>query len=268
LIPAFEMSPENLDRFVREIRAFRPRMLFGYPSSLSLIARHARQTGQSMDDLGTRVAFVTSERLYDDQRADIEGTFGCRVANGYGGRDSGFIAHQCPEGSLHITAEDILVEIVDPQGRVLPTGDMGEIIVTHLATGDFPFIRYRTGDLGVLGRAPCACGRGLPVLEELQGRVTDLVVAHNGTIMHGLALIYVIRDLGGIDRFKIIQESREHTRVLLQPGPGYDPATASAIVSGFKARLGPEVRVDVEVTDRIPAEQSGKFRYVVSKVAG
>ncbi len=267
LIPAFEMSPENLDRFLGEIRVRRPRMLFGYPSSLSLIARHARQRGQRMDDLGIRVAFVTSERLYDDQRSDIEDAFGCRVANGYGGRDAGFIAHQCPEGALHITAEDILVEIVDSEGRILPSGELGEIVVTHFATGDFPFIRYRTGDMGVLGAEPCRCGRGLPVLKDLQGRATDFVVAFDGTLMHGLALIYVIRDLDGIERFKIIQESLNHTRVLVEPGPGYGQTTAATIVVGLKARLGPEVQVDVEAVDQLPADPSGKFRYVVSKVA-
>jgi phenylacetate-CoA ligase len=78
-----------------------------------------------MDDLGIRVAFVTSERLYDDQREEIESVFGCPVANGYGGRDAGFIAHACPEGGMHITAEDIIVEIVDPQGRACPRGSPG-----------------------------------------------------------------------------------------------------------------------------------------------
>ncbi len=267
LIPAFEMSPVNLDRFVREIRRLRPRMLFGYPSSLSLIARHARRGGQRMDDLGIRVAFVTSERLYDEQRTEIETTFGCRVANGYGGRDAGFIAHQCPQGALHVTAEDLLVEIVDPQGRVLPDGEAGEIVVTHFATGDFPFIRYRTGDLGVLGPADCPCGRGLPVIEELQGRTTDFVVARDGTMMHGLALIYTVRDLKGIERFKIVQESLDWTRVSVEPGPDYDPSVAEAIVSGLKQRLGAAVRIDVEVVAHVPSERSGKFRYVVSKVS-
>ena len=59
-----------------------------------------------------------------------------------------------------------------------------EIVVTHLATGDFPFIRYRTGDVGVLSDRDCACGRGLPVLGEIQGRTTDFVVARDGTVMH------------------------------------------------------------------------------------
>ena len=72
-----------------------------------------------MDDLGIRVAFVTSERLYDEQRQQIGKTFGCRVANGYGGRDAGFIAHECPPGGMHITAEDIIVEIVDAAGRAV-----------------------------------------------------------------------------------------------------------------------------------------------------
>lgn len=268
LLPAFEMSSDNLDGFIREIRSFRPRMLFGYPSSLALIARHARLRGQQMDDLGVRVAFVTSECLYDEQRSEIENSFGCPVANGYGGRDAGFIAHQCPQGSLHITAEDMLVEIVNAEGRVLPEGESGEIVVTHFATGDFPFIRYRTGDIGILGPADCPCGRGLPVLREIQGRTTDFVVAQDGTVMHGLALIYVIRDLKGIVRFKIIQESLDYTRVLIEPGTGYDPADGDVIVAGLRRRLGPGVTVDVEIVDRFPPDASGKFRYVASRVGG
>src|SRR5439155_18172152 len=102
LLPAFEMSPEKLDSFVRTIRAVRPKMLFGYPSSLAHIARHAEASRIRMDDLGVKVAFVTSEKLYDAQRVEIEKVFGCRVANGYGGRDAGFIAHECPAGGMHI----------------------------------------------------------------------------------------------------------------------------------------------------------------------
>jgi phenylacetate-CoA ligase len=260
------MSPENLDAFVRAIRAFRPRMLFGYPSSLSLIARHARARGVRLDDLGVRVAFVTSERLYDHQRADIEEIFQCRVANGYGGRDAGFIAHQCPDGGLHITAEDILVEIIDPEGNPLPAGERGEIVITHFATGDFPFIRYRTGDIGALSDEHCPCGRGLPLLGALEGRATDFVVARDGTMMHGLALIYVIRDLPGIERFKIIQESLDLTRVLIEPGPGYGPEVSTAVINGLRNRLGRTVIVEVEAVERISAENSGKFRYIVSRV--
>jgi len=264
LLPAFEMSETKLDAFVRTIRARRPAMLFGYPSALSHIARHAEARGQRMDDLGIRVAFVTSERLYDDQRAAIARVFGCRVANGYGGRDAGFIAHECPHGGMHLTAEDVIVELLDAQGQPVPDGEAGEIVVTHLATRDFPFVRYRTGDVAVLGDEPCACGRGLPVLNEIQGRTTDFVVAADGTVMHGLALIYVIRDLPGVDGFKITQQSRLLTRVELVAGPGFDDALVPRIVAGLRQRLGAEVDVRVERVAAIAPEKSGKYRYVVS----
>jgi len=266
LIPAFEMSQEKLDGFVARIRQIRPKMLFGYPSALAHIASHAEKRGVAMTDLGIKVAFVTSERLYDYQRDKIQAVFGCPVANGYGGRDAGFIAHQCPEGAMHITAEDIIVEIVDKQGKPLPNGELGEIVVTHLATRDFPFIRYRTGDMGILSDKTCACGRGLPLLEDIQGRTTDFVVARDGTVLHGLALIYVLRDLEGVDAFKITQDSLEKTSVQIVKTDAYRAESEQRIVAEFKKRLGETVNVAIEYTDYIPKERSGKFRYVISHV--
>lgn len=266
LLPAFEMSAAKLDGFVARIRERRPKMLFGYPSALSHIARHAEKRGLRMDELGIKVAFCTSEKLYDDQREAIERIFGCAVANGYGSRDAGFIAHQCPSGGMHLTAEDIIVEIVDAAGRVLPPGEAGEIVVTHLSTGDFPFIRYRTGDVAVMDTAACACGRGLPMLKEIQGRATDFVVARDGTVMHGLALIYILRDLPQVAGFKIMQESLDLTRVQVVPGPGFDADTMRRIQRGMAARLGEGVHIEVEEVNEIAPEKSGKYRYVVSKV--
>jgi phenylacetate-CoA ligase len=266
LLPAFEMSDENLDRFVGTIRRLRPAMLFGYPSSLALIAAHARRKGVLLDGLGIRVAFVTSERLYDEQRASIRATFGCPVANGYGARDAGFIAHECPSGSLHISAEDIIVETVRTDGAATSPGEPGEIVVTHMATPGFPLVRYRTGDVGVLSDEPCACGRGLPVLKELQGRTTDFVVAQNGTIMHGLALIYTVRDLPGVEQFKIVQESRSLVEVLLVTGADFGSEQEQRIVRDFKSRLGTGVEVVIRRVASIAPERSGKFRYVTSKV--
>jgi phenylacetate-CoA ligase len=220
-----------------------------------------------MNDLGIETAFVTSERLYESQREQISRTFGCRVANGYGGRDAGFIAHECPHGGMHITAEDVIVEIVNPQGAVLPAGVAGEIVTTHLATSDFPFIRYRTGDIGILDTKSCSCGRGLPLIKEIQGRNTDFLVAHDGTVMHGLALIYVLRDLPQISEFKIVQESLDLTRVMIVSRKAIGRETTNKIIEQFKARLGSHVTVTLEQMTEIPAEASGKFRYVVSRVS-
>lgn len=267
LLPAFEMSESKLEGFVSAIRHRRPRMLFGYPSALALIASHAASRGVALDDLGIKVAFVTSERLYDHQRELIGLAFGCPVANGYGGRDAGFIAHECPHGGLHLSAEHIVVELLRPDGTPVPVGEPGEIVVTHMATAAFPFVRYRTGDIAVRDDRPCSCGRGLPMLREIQGRSTDFVVAADGTVMHGLALIYVLRDMPGIDFFKIVQHSRHRTAVFIVAGRGFDPNTPAQVVQAFRRRLGDAVQIDVELVDNIPPERSGKFRYVVSHAA-
>lgn len=266
LFPAFNMSTAKLDRFIQYIHRYRPKMLFGYPSALSHIASYARARNISFSGLKIRVACVTSERLYDEQRDLISTTFGCQVANGYGGRDSGFIAHECPEGGMHITAEDIVVEIVDPEGRPVPAGTSGAIVITHLATRDFPFIRYMTGDVGTLDGGTCTCGRGLPLLKRIEGRSTDFVMAQDGTVLHGLALIYILRELPQVRAFKIIQESLSQTRVLLVALPALDAPQRALIARQFQVRLGVGVEIVIDEVQQIPPEASGKFRYVISKV--
>jgi phenylacetate-coenzyme A ligase PaaK-like adenylate-forming protein len=266
LLPAFEMSETTMDRYAQVVLRMRPRMLFGYPSALARLAAHAERRGIELGSAGVSVAFVTAERLDAETRERIERGFACRVANGYGGRDAGFLAHECPQGGMHITAEDVVLEIVDAAGAPCPNGVSGEVVVTHLASRDFPFIRYATGDLAVLDDGRCACGRGLPLVRDIQGRTTDFVMGVDGNTMHALALIYVVRELVGIERFKIIQETRTHTRVLVVPGPGFGPDIARSIESGIGRRLGPGVRVEVEPVADIPAERSGKFRQVVSRI--
>lgn len=267
LLSAFELNEDKIKEFLEVIKKTRPAMLFGYPSVISMLAEYADQHHIDMKELGIKVAFVTSERLYSYQRKQIETTFNCPVANGYGGRDAGFIAHQCPKGSMHITAEDIIVEIIDDNGNALPLGEQGEIVVTHLATSEFPFIRYRTGDIGILSDETCACGRGLPVLKEIQGRTTDFIYASDGTAMHGLSLIYILRDIVGVSSFKIIQQSLHDLEVHIVKNNEYVQSDSSDIITQFQQRLGDDVNVSIEFFNNIPAEKSGKYRYVINKMS-
>jgi len=266
LLSAFEMSNANLLQFTRRIRKLRPRMLFGYPSSLALLAEYVTSNGHSVDDLGIKVVFVTSERLYPHQREAIESAFGAPVANGYGGRDAGFIAHQCPQGALHITAEDIVVEIVSAEGEVLPAGEKGEIVITHLATGDFPFVRYRTGDVGSLSNETCSCGRGLPVLAEIEGRSTDFVKAADGTVLHGLALIYVLREIPEVEEFRIVQETITRMTVQIVTSATDTAQLERTVTEQFRRRLGDSLVLNFVYVSTIEREASGKFRYVVSQL--
>jgi phenylacetate-CoA ligase len=267
LLSTEALSPKKMDQILADIRAFRPRMLFGYPSSIAMIAERAQERGLCMNDLGIKVAFVTAERVYPHQRDAIRRVFNCAVADGYGGRDSGFIAHECTAGGLHITAEDLVVEIVDSNGRPLPAGELGEVVITHFFTHDFPFIRYKAGDVAALDDRPCPCGRSLPLIKEVRGRTNDFLVSSNGERIHDVAFASVLREIPGIRQFKIIQESLDHVRLQLVVGIDFDEGEQEAkIRDTFRRQLGSDLKLDIEYVLQIDPELSGKHRYVVNRI--
>jgi phenylacetate-CoA ligase len=143
---------------------------------------------------------------------------------------------------------------------------MGEAVMTGLCSEAQPFIRYRTGDMVRLGAEPDRGGRGLHVIKEVVGRSTDFLVRADGTIMHALAGIYVVRGVEGVAEFKLIQHALRDVEVLVVTNGRWRPESAHAIESGLRQRLGADVRVAVRQVDRIAPEASGKHRYVVSHV--
>jgi phenylacetate-CoA ligase len=269
LVPSIALSPSKLDEILRIVRDLRPTMLYGYPSSLTLIAQRAMHRGVPLNDLGVKVAFTTAEKLYPHQRKAISDAFGCPVADAYGGRDAGFVAHECPAGGLHITAEDIIVETVDEHGEPVSPGRPGEVLVTHLFSHESPFIRYANGDVAVLSDRVCPCGRGLPLMEAVMGRTNDFLLALDGSKVHDVAFAMHLRDMPGVEQFKIVQESAELTRLQLVTGPGFDEARARhTLETVFRHHLGAGVRLAIERVGAIEPEPSGKYRYVVSRLTG
>ncbi len=267
LLSAFEMSSGTMTRYLDEIERRGCRRVFGYPSSIALLCEHARRENRNLHKLGVKAVFVTSEYLYEHWRSTIAEAFGCPVGNGYGGRDSGFVAHECPAGGMHITADRLIVEIVDEQGRPQPAGQAGEIVVTNLDTPEMPFIRYRTGDVGALAAHSCTCGRTLPLLERVDGRKTDFIVAPDGRLMHGLSLIYVIREIPGIEAFRITQKRLTSFEVEIVRNQQYDPKSEGRIREGFSRRLRAPVAVQVRYAESITPTASGKARHVVSEIS-
>jgi phenylacetate-CoA ligase len=267
LLSAFEMSPAVMDSYLDEMQRHGCRRVFGYPSSIALLCEHARHRGKDLSKLGVQTVFVTAEFLWDHWRQTISESFGCPVANGYGGRDSGFIAHECPQGRMHITADRLIVEVIGEDGRPLSPGELGEIIVTHLDTPEMPFIRYRTGDMGALSAETCPCGRTLPLLERIEGRKSDFIVAPDGRMLHGLSLIYVLRAIAGIEQFRITQKALDEFQVELVTSHGFARESERLIRDEFTKRLRAPVRVQFYYSPTIPAHRNGKFRYVISELA-
>ena len=163
-------------------------------------------------------------------------------------------------------SESIILEVLDPEGRPVPAGELGEAVMTGLCSDAQPFIRYRSGDMVRMSTEGCREGRGLHVLSEVLGRSTDFVIRPDGTIMHALSVIYVLRAVEGIAEFKFIQHDMHDVEVQVVAGASWSDATRAQIAAGLAARLGADVRVNVRCVDAIPAEASGKFRYVVSHV--
>tara|TARA_R110001583_G_scaffold143203_1_gene295305 strand:+ start:14041 stop:15456 length:1416 start_codon:yes stop_codon:yes gene_type:complete len=267
LIPAFDLRPESINSYLKQLQKLRPKMVFGYPSVIEQLTLAAEQQDITLNRLGTEVVFTTSEMLYDHQRQQIEKAFNAPVANGYGARDAGFIAHQCPAGSLHISAEHIIVEIIDEHGEPCAAGNEGEIVITHLATSGFPFVRYQTGDMGTLSPTPCSCGRGLPVLQEVQGRSTDFITATDGAKVHALALIYILREIPSIEQFKVIQLGSHQTEIQIRANSQFEDSALQVIKTAMKQRLGQDMQVDVVKVNHFPVTKNGKFRYVEDRTA-
>lgn len=266
LLSVNHMTVQVLDQYLDALPRLRPVQIFSHPSALDELARRADERALALDRLGIRVIFLTAEELYQHQRERIERVFGCRASNGYGGRDSGFIAQECPEGGMHLNVEDIVVEIVGDDDAILPPGQPGEIVVTHLRSQEYPFVRYRTGDVGVLGEEPCSCGRGLPLLREVHGRADDLLLALDGARVPGQVVVLLFRDIPGIAAFKVVQEEVDRVRILLVRTAEFPETAGDSIAEGFRERLGAAMRVEIQVVDSIPREASGKYRTVVSKV--
>ena len=269
LLSAFEMNEVAMTRYLDIIGRGGFRQLFGYPSAVYLLCLHARRTERNLRSCGIRVVFVTGEVLYEYQRELISETLNCPVADGYGGRDSGFIAHQCPHGGMHILSDTVIVEILDEQRRPVPAGVSGEVVVTDLYSHEAPFVRYATGDIAALSERRCGCGRPLPLMEKIEGRSNDCIVAPDGRLINSLAVVYPLREVPGIEHYRICQKQTDSFHVQIVCGDAYDPEAGERHMrEGWTSLLRTPVQVTFEYVPRIANERAGKFRHVVSEVAG
>ena len=266
LLSAFEMNEATMSRYLDVLESGGYRQIFGYPSALYLLCLQARKEARNLRQRGLKVAFVTGEVLFSYQRELITETLGCPVANGYGGRDSALIAHECPQGGMHVLTDALVLEIVDAEGRPVAPGEAGEIVITDLYSHEAPFIRYATGDIAVMGSRPCSCGRALPLLDRIEGRSNDVIIAADGRMINSLALIYTLREIPGVDHFRIRQKAVDRFAIQLVKNGQFPPEAEERIRKGWTQLLRVPVEVTFEYMAQLPLEGSGKFRHVVCEI--
>jgi len=261
LLSAFDLGEEALARYRAVLERHRPERIFGYASAIHLFARYLQGQGWR-PTWRLKAVFTTAEPLFDFQREVIQQVFGCRAAVEYGARDAGMVANECPQGGLHIPAETAYVET---DGRA--ADGLGEVLVTDFTLTAMPLIRYRTGDLGELDDGTCACGRSLPLLKRVEGRRTDFLLAPDGRVLHALSVIYILREAEGVQQFQVVQEAVDRVVVQIVPGPRFGEGERAVIVERMRRLLGRGTDVRIQTVGSIARAASGKFRYVISRVA-
>jgi phenylacetate-CoA ligase len=264
-LSAFNMSDEVMHKYAGRLRSFKPHLLVGFPSALTVFAQFCKS--RRMGGISPRSILASGEKIYPHQKELLEEIFKCPVYEGYGTNEFGNIAHECGERQgLHMFTDLFYLEVLHESGRPAEAGEVGEIVVTDLTNRYMPFLRYRTGDLAVLAGRPCPCGRPFPLLDRIEGRTFDVVVTPDGRSAGGFFWTFLSRAVPGISRFQIEQRDPSGIIFRIVPGPDWKDEYKTTLEGKIKANMGEGFKVGFEIVDDIPAAPSGKFRFIISKI--
>jgi len=262
---AFAFSESDLLRYWNIAQSFRPAYFYGYSSMLAAFARFVVDRGLNGRALRLRAIVSTSEVLDATTRQLLAEVFGAGVYDEYGCGEVGPIAFECNVGSLHISAENLVVEVLKPDGTTATAGESGQVVVSDLHNRAMPLLRYALGDNAEVGES-CSCGRGLPTLSRVWGRAYDMVLTPSGTRFHGEFFMYLFEDLRvqghAVDQFQVVQRSSTELLFRIVTSGGLD-----AIVQNVQSRVRHQLAgmtLHFERVDGIPRAPSGKIRLIVN----
>jgi phenylacetate-CoA ligase len=265
-IPAFEMTEKDVARALAKLRRHRPVLVDGYAECFNHLARHARPE----DAAGIRPKGIISSAqvLPEDSRRAVETAFGTRVFDKYGSREFSGIAWECEahEGH-HVVAENYVVEILR-DGQPAAPGELGEVVVTDLNNFCMPFIRYRIGDLAEAmdPEAPCPCGRGLPRVGRIEGRIQSIIIGSRGAIA-GSLFPHVLKDYDfAVRQFQVVQVKPGAIVLKVVKAPRFDDQVFADVLAIFRRYLGEDTAIDVQFVDSIPMVRTGKRMATLSAI--
>jgi phenylacetate-CoA ligase len=241
-----------------------PDIICGYPSSLYEIGKLIEERNIKIKT--PKFINSNSELLTEPTREYIESVFGCPVYDEYSSFEVHSMATECSKKEMHIHMENNILEIIKDGEQVGP-GEKGEIVVTNLHNRAMPFIRYRTGDIGVLSDEKCACGRGLPLLEMIEGRKDEFLHLPSGgkispRVFDPLDFIFHENVL----KFQIIQMKPDSFIIKVVPRPEYGDHVRKKLIREAKNCFPESISVEVVEVDDINRTGRGKLRAVLNKV--
>jgi phenylacetate-CoA ligase len=260
----FELSKETLPTCLESLNRFGPCVLVGYTSMLEYLARYIRKHG------GLRICvhsvITAAEGVNTAQRELLQEVFNTRVFASYGSREFMLIAMQCERGGFHVSADNLIVEVIK-NGQPAAANELGQVVITDLHNYATPFIRYEIGDLATPGHGICPCGRGLTLLGQVHGRIPDTIQTPDGKLISGIFFPHLLKEFDWIEQFQVIQKELDRIQVKLVPTDAkLAEESLPAVREQIAAVFGGRVRLEFELVSEIPRNATGKHRAVVSEI--
>ena len=267
---ARDIDDRTVSLITQELRHRDTRALLACPSILSLIATHIKSTGTAIP--ANLRLLADGEQLFEHQRALLKDVFDVEPCSRYASWENYEMASEClMHNGLHVDAEDLVLEIVDSDGRPVSTGQSGHIVVTNLHSFAMPFIRYDTGDIGSLSDEPCPCGRGLPLLTVLQGRNSGFIQTSSGRHIPGSAFRFDKLAPLGITQYQMTQHNLDSiTLSVVHPTSiaiAEQESLSNSIGEILHECLDNEVHPKVQFVTSIEPPAEGKYVSTISRVS-
>ena len=253
-----------VDRQIEWLLRVRPRYLATYPSNLREIAREAARSGTA---LRFDAIMTFSEMMSEDMRAAIEDYFHLPPLDRYGSSEVGQISTTCPHSlKHHVTAELVLLEIVDADGQPAKPDQTGRMIVTPFYNLAMPLIRYELGDYGALSPEPCGCGRTLPVLERILGRSRNIFRFADGSSIWPVVLSRDTQAFVPSRQFQVVQLTHTDIEFRYVPVADHQVNDLPALTTYLRSKLHPSISVSLAAATAIPRSRGGKYEDCMSLV--
>lgn len=266
-IPAYKMNLENIDEIIGKIKRYKPTFMDGYAESLNLIAQYCKT--RKVKDVKVRGIISSAQTLPKTSREIIERYLRTKVYDKYGSREFSGIAYQCEaRDGYHVTAESYIVEIIK-NNRPARAGGIGEVVITDVTNMCMPIIRYRIGDLaGVVDNSkPCICGRNLPRIEGIKGRIQAMIIGKNGQLVPGTFFAHLLKDYWfAIKQFQVVQNKIGEIELKVIKGGRYSDILLEKIVREMKEYVGEDTKVNIQFVEAIPLGQTGKYYHSISNL--
>lgn len=261
----YHLSDKFLKSYIEFLRNFRPDLVEGYPSALAIVARYAIE--KNFFPAPAKAICTVSESFSDINRKMMEKAWQCKVFDRYTSVEGGLFVSQCEFGRYHVSPEAGIIEIVDSDGQPVKHGTPGQVVCTGLRNELQPLIRYNIGDVARWSiEQDCLCGRKMPILEAIEGRLDDLCYTPDGKQIGVAAFSLVFKGVSHIREAQVVQESLRQFTVYVVPAAGFAQETINSIQRNMYSHVG-KLQVDVKCVSAIPRSPSGKFRPVFCKLS-